>query len=184
MLNPRLYLGTCLATLLMSVECMGKQLTMAPNKHVSIVTYNAQGFQSGSVSVKELLNDCDILCLQEHGLLNEHLNDLNICDDFTVVGVSETFVRGRPFGGCAIFFCKSFSSLMSCHVSSRRFCALHFTMPDCLTLLLVCIYLPFNNGLYSGHSEFQETLDELWMSWKVLLIHKTMTCLLLLVISM
>ena len=56
--------------------------------HVSIVTYNAQGFQSGSVIVKELLNDCYILCLQEHWLLNEHLIDLDICDDFIVVGVS------------------------------------------------------------------------------------------------
>ena len=84
----------------------------------------------------------------------------------SVVGVSgidsETFVRGRPFAGCAIFFRKSFSSLISvCHVSSRRFCALRFTIPDCLTLLLVCVYLPFNNGLYSGHFEFQETLHEL-----------------------
>ena len=78
MLNPRFYLGICLATLLMSVECMKKQLTMALNNHVSIVKYNARGFQSGSVYVKELLNDCDILCLQEHWLLNEHLNDLNI----------------------------------------------------------------------------------------------------------
>ena len=51
-LNPRLYLGTCLPTLLMSVEYMGKQLTMALNKNVSIVTYNARGFQSGSVFVK------------------------------------------------------------------------------------------------------------------------------------
>ena len=72
---------------------------------------------------------------------------------------SETFVCGRPFGGCAIFFHKSFSSLISvCHVSSS---ALRFTMPDCLTLLLVCANLPFDNGLYSGHFEFQETLDQL-----------------------
>ena len=34
-------------------------------------------------------------------------------------------------------------------------------MPDCRTLLLVCVYLPFDNGLYSGHFEFQETLDQL-----------------------
>lgn len=34
------------------------------------------------------MHDCDILCLQEHWLLNEHLNDLNICDDYRVVGVS------------------------------------------------------------------------------------------------
>ena len=60
MLNPRFYLGICLATLLMSVECMKKQLTMALNNHVSIVKYNARGFQSGSVYVKELLNDCDM----------------------------------------------------------------------------------------------------------------------------
>ena len=42
---------------------------------------------------------------------------------------SETFVCGRPFGGCAIF-CKSFSALISvCQVSSRRFCALCLTLP-------------------------------------------------------
>ena len=119
----------------------------------------------GPFSLK-LLNDCDILCLQEHWLLNVHLTDLNICDNFIVAGVSgmdsETFVCGRPFGGNAIFFRKSFSSLISvCHVSFRRFCALYFTMPDCLTLLLVCVYLPFDNGLYPGHFEFQETLDQL-----------------------
>ena len=75
---------------------------------------------------------------------------------------SETFVCGRPFGGCAIFSHKSFSSLISvCHVSSSRFCALYFTMPDCLTLHLDCVYLPFDNGHYSGHFEFQETLDQL-----------------------
>ena len=28
-------------------------------------------------------------------------------------------------------------------------------------MLLVCVYLPFDNGLYSGHFEFQETLDQL-----------------------
>ena len=97
--------------------------------------------------------------------MNILMHDLNICDDFIVVGVSgmdsETFVVVL-FGGCAIFFRKSFSSLISvCHVSFRRFCALYFTMPDCLTLLLVCVYLPFDNGLYSGHFEFQETLDQL-----------------------
>ena len=89
---------------------MEKQLTVALNNHVSIVTYTARGFQSESIYIQELLiyNDCDILCLQEHWLLNENLNDLNICDDFIVVGVSgmdsQTFVCGCPFGFCAIFF--------------------------------------------------------------------------------
>ena len=45
--------------------------------------YNARGFRSGFTFVKELLHDCDILCLQEQWLLNEQLNDFNI-----VFGVS------------------------------------------------------------------------------------------------
>ena len=57
----------------MNVECMEKQLTVALNNHVSIVTYNAWGFQSETIYVQEVLiyNDCDILCLQEHWLLHE-----------------------------------------------------------------------------------------------------------------
>ena len=76
MLNPRLCLGISLVMLLMNVECMEKQLTVALNNHVSIVTYAARGLQSESIYVQELLiyNDCDILCLQEHWLLNENLN--------------------------------------------------------------------------------------------------------------
>ena len=88
------------------------------------------------------MHDCDILCLQEHWLLNERLNDLNICDDYRVVGVSgmdsETFVCDYPFGGCAIFFCPFSAMISACQVSSTRFCALCLTFPDCKTLLLVC----------------------------------------------
>ena len=47
-----------------------KLLIITLNKHVRIVSYNARGFQSGFTFVKELLHDCDILCLQEHCLLN------------------------------------------------------------------------------------------------------------------
>ena len=43
-----------------------------------------------------------------------------------------------------------------CLLEDFVLCASH-----CLTLLLVCVYLPFDNGLYSGHFEFQETLDQL-----------------------
>ena len=50
--------------------------------------YNARGFRSGFTFVKELLHDCDILCLQQQWLLNEQLNDFNICDDYIVFGVS------------------------------------------------------------------------------------------------
>ena len=140
-------------------------MSLSTNNPISIVSYNARGFRSGQAFIKELLHDCDVLCLQEHWLLSEHLSDLNVCDDFTVTGVSgmdsESFIRGRPFGGCAIAFRKSLSSMVSVRqVSSSRFCAIH-VKSDCQTLLLVCVYMPFDNGLTSGHLEFQEALGEL-----------------------
>ena len=86
-------------------------MSLSTNNPISIVSYNARGFRSGQAFIKELLHDCDVLCLQEHWLLSEHLSELNVCDDFTVTGVSgmdsESFIRGRPFGGCAIAFRKS-----------------------------------------------------------------------------
>ena len=103
-------------------------MALSANSPISIVSYNARGFRSGKAFITELLPDCDILCLQEHWLLDEHLNDLDVCDDFIATGVSgmesESYICGRPFGGCAIFFHKSLSSKVSvCQVSSRRFCA-------------------------------------------------------------
>lgn len=91
---------------------------------------------------------------------------MNICKDFIVMGVSgmepDSLIHGRPFGGCAIFYRKNFSSRISiCQVSSKRFCAVHLKISDNKTLLLTCVYLPFNTGLSSGVLEYQEALKEL-----------------------
>ena len=91
---------------------------------------------------------------------------MNICEGFIVTGVSgmepDSLIRGRPFGGCAIFYRKNFSSRISIfQVSSRRFCAVHLKIPYNETLLLLCVYLPFDTGLYSGILEYQEALGEL-----------------------
>ena len=91
---------------------------------------------------------------------------MNICEEFIVTGVSgmepDSLIRGRPFGGCAIFYRKNFSSNISiCHVSSRRFCAVRLKISDNEMLLLVCVYLPSDTGLSSGIFEYQEALGEL-----------------------
>ena len=99
-------------------------------------------------------------------MLNEHLNDLNICDDFIVVGVSgmdsETFVV------VLLVVVRSFFVNHSPHWYLYVMCLLEdFVLyaSHCLTLLLVCVYLPFDNGLYLGHLNFKKH----WISWKVLL---------------
>ena len=71
---------------------------------------------------------------------------MNISEEFIVTGVSgmepDSLIRGCPFGGCAIFYCKNFSLKISiCHVSFRRFCAVCLKLSDNETLLLVCVYL-------------------------------------------
>ncbi len=119
---------------------------------LSIVSYNVRGFRSGQSYVNELLRSCDILCLQEHWLLDQHIHDMHIRDEFTVVGVSgmdnDRYVTGRPYGGCAIFYRQELSSQISvCQVSSRRFCAIRLNLCDARTLLLICVYLPWDSGL-------------------------------------
>lgn len=143
-------------------------MTMATRQNcpLSIVSYNARGFHSSQSYVNELLNDCDILCLQEHWLLDQHIHNMNIRDDFTVMGVSgmdpERCLLGRPYGGCAIFYRQDLTSKISiCQVSSRRFCAIRLKMCDSETLLLVCVYLPYDTGLTSVNQEYIETLGEL-----------------------
>ena len=56
-------------------------MALSVKSPISIVSYNARGFRSGKAFITELLLDCDVLCLQEHWLLDEHLSDLNVCED-------------------------------------------------------------------------------------------------------
>ena len=73
----------------------------------------------------------------------------------------DSLICGRPFGGCAIFYRKNFSSKISiCQVSSR-FCAVRLKISDNEMLLLVCVYLPSDTGLSFGVLEYQEALGEL-----------------------
>ena len=127
---------------------------------IRIVSFNVRGFQSGQSFVSELLYQCELLCLQEHWLLDQHLSTMNFCEEFIMTCVSgmepDSLIRGRPFGGCAIFYRKNFSSKISiCHVSSS---AVRLKISDNETLLLVCVYLPSDTGL---SSEYQEALGEL-----------------------
>ena len=84
---------------------------------LKVVSYNCQGWKSGSNYVQSLLQSCDICLIQEHWLLCENLDSLIISDDFFLsVGVSgmdsSILLSGRPFGGCGILYHKSLSSVV------------------------------------------------------------------------
>ena len=133
---------------------------------INIVSYNCHGFRNSSGYVKELLEQCDILCLQEHWLLDQQLCDLNICQNFAVTGVSgmasDCVIHGRPYGGCAVYVRNTLSSSIShCQVVSRRFCGIKVKLAGGRILLVVCAYLPFDNGHASDSLKFSEVLCEL-----------------------
>ena len=56
---------------------------------ISVVCmYNCRGWGSGSNYVSIMLKSYDLIFIQEHWLLPDHLGALNISDDFISVGVN------------------------------------------------------------------------------------------------
>jgi len=100
---------------------------MTSQDSLHLVSYYFRGWTSGQHTVFDLLQSCDICFLQEHWLLHEQLNLLNIHYDFLSTGVSgmdsSEFHLGRPFGGCTILYRRSFLSHIShLDTSSKHFC--------------------------------------------------------------
>ena len=55
---------------------------MAVSSSLHLVSYNCRGWNNGSLLVHDLLSVCDICLIQEHWLLYEKLNLLDINPDF------------------------------------------------------------------------------------------------------
>ena len=60
---------------------------MMPNT-VSFCGYNCRGWRGGSEYVSYLLQSCDLCCIQEHLLLPDNLDALNLSNDFLSTGIS------------------------------------------------------------------------------------------------
>ena len=124
---------------------------MCSTNFLRLVSYNCRGWNSGQPAVKDLLKSCDICFIQEHWLLHEQLNFLNIENDFLSMGVSgmdsTKLLYGRPFGSCAILYRSSLLAHISCLDSpSKRFCSAVLHDRGGSITLLICVYLPFNDG--------------------------------------
>ena len=78
---------------------------------MSLGTYNLHGWNQGSPYLRELLLEYDVICVQEHWLGSHDGHKLiNLNDDFTVIVsfavdyiLGNGVLKGRPFGGVAIF---------------------------------------------------------------------------------
>ena len=145
---------------------------MNSNTSLKFCTYNCRGWKSGCDYVNDLLKSCDFCLIQEHWLFQDQFSTLNICSDFYSVSVSgmsgDELILGRPYGGCTIFFRKSFSySITRLKSCSTRFCALLLKLlnpsnQQIVSILIVNVYLPTNYGT----DESTTTFEKLLMNWK------------------
>ena len=91
-------------------------MSPSPASELKLVSYNCRGWRSGSDYVKFLLQSCDLRFIQEHWLYRDHLEALNISEDFLSVGVSgidsSEILLDRPFGWSGILYHKSPSSFV------------------------------------------------------------------------
>jgi len=109
---------------------------------IKAVSFTSRGFNaSKKYYLSKLLTCCDILFFQEHWLAEDQSPCLNVVSpEHCAVGISgfdnSEVLRGRPYGGCAIFWRSSLSFTISTVViNSRRVCAV---LLDSESMKLLC----------------------------------------------
>ena len=131
---------------------------------LKLCSYNSRGHRTDKVSyMAELLKDCDILCVQEHWYLQEDIHLLSSDPDTLVAGVSgmdsAELVQGRPFGGCAFLYKRSWNcTLKMLSARSRRICSCIITMHSNVQMLIFNLYMPTDEPCNA--TEYQEVLCE------------------------
>ena len=123
------------------------RIIMASNV-CQIVTFNLYGFNQGCSYLVELLKSNDIICVQEHWLSSIDFSKLtNLDNNFTVLCssamedvLSKGPLRGRPFGGVAIFIRNSIIKKLKVIGIRERSIIVQIN-----NMLLLNVYMPCND---------------------------------------
>ena len=116
--------------------------------NLCVVTFNLRGLNQGLDYLQDLLICNDVVCIQEHWLSSHDDHKLtNINTEFNVIAsyaideaLGKGILRGRPYGGIAIFVRATImNNFAILHVSDR-----------CIALrvnnLIICnVYMPCND---------------------------------------
>src|SRR6266516_6187781 len=116
--------------------------------NLNVVTYNLHGINQGLSYLQVLLLSNDILCVQEHWLSSAESNILyNLNKAFTTVAsfsvdsvLVKGIVRGRPFGGLAIFVRSSILQKYKIVCKRDRLIVLQVN-----NVLIFNVYMPCND---------------------------------------
>jgi exonuclease III len=116
---------------------------------VKFVTYNLHGFNQGYPYLCDLLHGNDIVCVQEHWLSRPDLPKLTaINSDFVVYSstamddvLNRGLLRGRPFGGVAIFVKGTLATLTKVICKTERFIVIKIG-----NTFVFNVYMPCNDS--------------------------------------
>ena len=133
---------------------------MADVHKLSVVTYNLHGLNQGYSFLASLCMDYDIVFTQEHWLASFDLNRLyNICDSVICFAssamddvISKDCLRGRPFGGVAIFVQKHLAAKTKLIKKESRYIIIQVGQT-----VFVNVYLP-SASAYCREDEFVDCL--------------------------
>jgi len=127
---------------------------------LKIVTYNLHGLAQGRSLLSDLCKTADIVFVQEHWLISSCLDDLHkvsdnmLCYASSAMGdvISSGVLRGRPFGGVAIFVKNNICHRVKLIRKGERFIILQLG-----DLVLVNVYLP-SSGSGNLEDDFMNCL--------------------------
>ena len=122
------------------------------NSNLKVCSFNCRSVKNCQPVIAQLCSMHDVVLLQEHWLLPDELSMLhNIHPDFlshglSAVDLSAGILIGRPFGGTAILYRKSFTDKMHvCYTDTSRLTAVVIDT-DVGPVLLANVYMPTNYG--------------------------------------
>ena len=133
---------------------------------VIITTYNCWGAFNSTPYINTLLEQCDILCLQEHHLFSDNVSYLeSLSSDHTVYANTSSYVNehGRRVrqGGVAILWKKNMGYMISKIGISERIIGINIRHPSKKTLYIFCVYGPSANHSRDEFSEFVASLCDI-----------------------
>ncbi|VVC86843.1 unnamed protein product [Leptidea sinapis] len=122
--------------------------------NITLATFNCRSIKRSAEQLKKLSENVDILVLQETWLLPHDLGFVNglsqhvqfSCIAKSAVDTSTGILKGRPYGGLALMWCKSlFPSVSIIDCTSDRLAAVQIDLGG-RHILVMTVYLPFDDG--------------------------------------
>jgi len=129
-------------------------MASATTKPIRMCTINVHGFKNSWTFLLTLLESHDLVFVQELWLHDHEMHLLHsLSKEFVVYtrsgmanAVQNRIIRGRPFGGIAVFIRRTLSSLVTfctCDDDARVICVKYVS--ENVKLLLFGCYFPFND---------------------------------------